>query len=87
MRAADRTKLNVFMEWLHINIAHQLYKVQKETADTFWRGKATKKAYLSIKYFVKFSIKRAHQQGTAYHFIKQRLCTKVLMGLKQNIEV
>ena len=54
------------MEWQQIQLAHQLYKVQRETAETFWRGKATKKAYLSIKYFVKFSIKRAHQQERAY---------------------
>ena len=75
------------MEWQQIQLAHQLYKVQRETAETFWRGKATKKAYLSIKYFVKFSITRAHQQERAYSYIKASLCAKVLVGLRQNIEV
>lgn len=61
--------------------------MQKETADTFWRGSATKKAYLSIKYFVKFSIKRARQRSMAFEHIKRRLHAKVLVGLRQNIEV
>lgn len=59
--------------------------MQKETADTFWRGKAIKKAYLSIKYFVKFSLKRNHQHKVVMAHIKRKLLAKALVGLKQNI--
>ena len=41
---------------------------------------------MSIKYFVKFSIKRARLQSMALDCIKQRLCTKVLVGLYEEQE-
>lgn len=49
-----RMKMNMFVEWQAISLAHQLYLVQKSTSDKFYQSQISKKAFLSFKFFAIF---------------------------------
>ena len=80
-----KIKVSVFEEWQSISLARQLYLAQKQTAEMFYGSQVVKKAFLSIKFFTKFTQKQRFMDELQSSHGKVRLCRKVLQALKENI--
>jgi len=86
-RIKERLKAAIFEEWQSLSLAHQLYLAQKQTSHMFYNSQVTKKAYLSLKFFTRFSQKQKFSHELQLSHQKVRLCRKVLLSLQENIQL